>query len=245
MLVVLRILRSIWIWGASGGLIVLWTPLVAVVRLFDRDPLHRRTARWFRRLGPVLAWINPWHVRVSGAEHIEAGKVYVIVSNHQSMADIPVLTHVRVDAKWMAKASLFRTPVIGWMLRMAGDIPVERADRRQAAQALLKCARHLRQGCSLLFFPEGTRSPDGRVLPFQKGPFHLAAREGVPVVPIAVHGSGNALPRGTWLFGGSHRIRVRVLEPVPSAGMDAEALRDTVRQRIVDELARMNASGVD
>jgi 1-acyl-sn-glycerol-3-phosphate acyltransferase len=234
--------RSVWIWGTSAFLIVSWVPLMGAVRLFDRDPLRLRTARWFRRLGRALAMINPWRVHISGEERIERGRTYVVVSNHQSLADIPVIAHLAVDAKWLGKAELFRTPVFGWMLRMAGDIPVVRSDRRKAAQALLQAGRVLRQGCSVMFFPEGTRSKTGEVLPFSEGPFQMAIREGVPVLPLVVEGSGAALPSKSWIFGGTLDIELRVLEPVAVNGRgakDAPALRDAVRQRIVDELQRI------
>jgi 1-acyl-sn-glycerol-3-phosphate acyltransferase len=234
---VFRALRSGWIWAANVTLILLWTPLIALVRLFDRDPLHRRTARWYRRLGRVLARVNPWQVEVLGLEHVERGRHYVVVSNHQSLADIPVVCHVPLDTKWLAKAELFRLPVIGWMLKMAGDIPVDRSNKRSAARALLECSRRLREGCSVVFFPEGTRSPDGTVLPFNEGPFQLAIREQVNVLPLAISGSGNALPRGTWMFGPTQTVRLQVLAPVEVEGMTVKQsgeLRDRVRQQIVE-----------
>jgi 1-acyl-sn-glycerol-3-phosphate acyltransferase len=234
---VFRPLRSAWIWAANVTVILFWTPVVALVRLFDRDPRRFRTARWYRRLGRVLARINPWDVRVIGLEHVDQRRNYVVVSNHQSLADIPVLCHVPLDTKWLAKAELFRVPVLGWMLRMAGDVPVDRSDRRNAARALLECARYLRHGCSVVFFPEGTRSPDGSVLPFNEGPFQLAIREHVPVLPLAIEGSGSALPRDTWIFGPTQIVRLHVLPPVGVDGLtvkDSAALRDRVRQQIVD-----------
>jgi len=242
---VLRALRSIWLWTANLALILLWVPVVVVVRLFDRDPRHVRTAHWFRGLAPVLAKVNPWRIRISGREHLRHDQVYVIVSNHQSLADIPVISLLGLDTKWLAKAELFRVPVFGPMMRMAGDVPVDRGDRRKAARALLECARYLRQGCSVMFFPEGTRSRDGKVLPFNDGPFQLAIRERVPVLPLAIAGSGNALPRNSWLFGPAQDIHLRVLEPVAADRWDttqAADLRDLVRQKIVDSLAA-TASG--
>ena len=240
----IRFLRSAWIWAANVTLIVLWLPLLGVIRLFDRDPRRVRTGRWFRNLGPVLAKVNPWRIQVSGREHVKAGQVYVIVSNHQSMADIPVISFLRVDNKWLGKAELFRFPVLGWMLRMAGDVPIDRSSRRVGAKAMLQCARYLRQRCSVVFFPEGTRSRDGRVLPFNEGPFHLAVREQVPILPLVVEGSGNALPRNSWIFGKAQDIHLRILEPVSVDGWSMEqvpALRDAVRQRIVDELDRLRS----
>jgi 1-acyl-sn-glycerol-3-phosphate acyltransferase len=234
-------LRSIWIWGASASLILLWTPAVTAVWLFDRDPCRRRTGRAFRSLGRVLGWVNPWRIHISGAENKKPGQVYVVVSNHQSMADIPLISHLVNDSKWLSKAELFRFPVVGWMMRMAGDIPVERSDRRKGAQAMLRCARYLRQGCSVMFFPEGTRSKDGEMLPFNDGPFQLAIREQVPVLPLVVEGSGAALPRNTWIFGPAQDIHLRALEPVSVEGWDVKqsgALRDLVRQKMADELSR-------
>jgi len=241
----IRLVRSIWIWIASAALVLLWAPLLAMVRLFDRGPRRLRTGRWFRRLGRVLAKVNPWRIQVFGQENLNRNQVYVIVSNHQSMADIPVIAHLRLDTKWLAKAELFRLPVVGWMLRMAGDIPVERSDRHKSAKAMLQCARYLRQGCSVVFFPEGTRSSDGRVLPFNEGPFQLAIRERVPILPLVVEGSGSALPRKSWIFGGTQQIHLQILKPVSVDGWRMERsaeLRDEVRRRIVDELCRLHGA---
>lgn len=240
----IAIARSIWIWVASAALVLGWVPLMAVVRLLDRDPRRLRTARCFRALGRAITRVNPWRLHISGQEHIQPDQIYVVVSNHQSLADIPLITHLRLDAKWMAKAELFRLPVVGWMLKMAADVPVERSDRRKAAQALLQCARYLRQRCSLVFFPEGTRSPDGEVLPFNDGPFQLAIREKVSVLPLVVDGSGDALPRSSWIFRGRQDIYLRVLEPIAVGGFgpkQSEDLREVVRGAIMHELDVLRA----
>jgi len=113
--------------------------------------MRLRTGRWFRRLGRALAKVNPWRIHISGLENLKARKVYVIVSNHQSLADIPLISHLKLDTKWLAKAELFRLPFVGWMLRMAGDVPVNRSDRRKGAKAMLRCSRILREGCSVCF----------------------------------------------------------------------------------------------
>ncbi len=238
----IRLLRSLWIWTATAGLILGWLPVVAAVRLTDRDPRRLRTARWFRRVGLAVARVNPWRLHISGRENVKPGVAYVVVSNHQSSADIPLIAHLGIDAKWLVKTELFRVPVFGWMLRMAGDVPVERSDRVKGAKALLQCGRYLRQGCSILCFPEGTRSRDGQVAPFNEGPFQLAIREKTPVLPLVVEGSGAALPRNRWLFGPAQDICLRALEPVDAAGYgprESAALRDEVRARIIRELERL------
>lgn len=244
-MLIFQMVRSAWIWLASATLILFWWPLVALVHLFDRDPRRLKTARCFRRLGPALATINPWRIRITGLENVDPSQPYVIVSNHQSMVDIPVIAHLRLDTKWLGKYELFRMPVLGSMCRLAGDVPVDRSDRRKGATAILRCGEYLRQGCSVVFFPEGTRSLDGQVRPFSEGPFMLAARERVPILPLVVEGSGTALPRDTWMFGGTQEIHLRILKAVPSDGWDvkrAPLLRDSVRQLIVDELVRLRGA---
>src|SRR5580658_4511102 len=116
----IRYLRSIWIWTASATLVVLWVPLLGIVWTFDKE-LRLRTGRWFRRLGRLLSRVNPWNIRIFGRENLDANQVYVIVSNHQSLADIPLLSHLRLDTKWLAKAELFRVPLVGWMLRRSEE----------------------------------------------------------------------------------------------------------------------------
>ena len=146
-------LRSLWIWLTTGTIVLLWVPLLWVVVALDRDPLRRSTARWFRRLGPMVANVNPaWNVLIEGRENIRKGQAYVVVSNHQSLADIPLIAHLGIDAKWLAKTELGKFPVFGWMMRVSRDIFVDRSDRRKAAQALLQCARMLKQGLSVVFF---------------------------------------------------------------------------------------------
>lgn len=240
----IRIARSLWIWIACATLVAIWVPMLAVVRLVDRAPLRLLTARWFRRLGRAVAKLNPWRIHITGLANLEHHQTYVIVSNHQSLADIPLIAHLPVDTKWLAKAELFKVPLFGLMLRMAGDVPVERSDRRKAAQALLQCARYLRHGCSVIFFPEGTRSRDGEVLPFNEGPFQLAIREQVSIVPLVVEGTGSALPRRTWLFGGRQDLHLRILPAVPVTGLNVKqtaALRDSVRDLMVKELHRLRS----
>ena len=137
-------LRSIWVWFSITVLILLWLPLLALVRLFDRDPAHYHTGRWFRRLGAAMTVINPvWRVRVSGEKIEDPRRPYVVVSNHQSNVDIPVISRLPWDMKWVAKAELFKLPIVGWMMRMADDIPVDRRSKTSRARVLVKAGRCL------------------------------------------------------------------------------------------------------
>lgn len=230
-----------YIWSAAALLIVLWFPLLAFIRLFDRDPVRYRTGRWFRRLGASLTSLNPsWRIHISGEVITDPRRPYVVVSNHQSLADVPVIAHLPWEMKWVAKAELFSIPVAGWMLRLAGDIPVDRSDRRSGTKMLLMASKYIQKKCSVIFFAEGTRSPDGRLGKFNDGAFHLAIREQVPVLPLAVEGSRACIPKKSWRFGKRAHILLRVFPPVDPAGLtleDTAVLRDKVRTMILNQIA--------
>jgi 1-acyl-sn-glycerol-3-phosphate acyltransferase len=233
--------RSALIWAAIASLIVLWLPLLAVVRVFDRDPALYTTGRLFRRLGAAMTRVNPyWDIHIEGPFPADPRHPYVVVANHQSLGDIAVVSRLPWEMKWVAKAELWKLPVAGWMLRMSGDIPVRRHDPQSRTAVITKATRTLRNRCSVMFFPEGTRSKDARVRRFQAGAFRVAIEAGVPVLPIAVDGTSDAIPKHGWRFGERIAARVRVLEPVPTAGLsgeDAPALAEAVRQRIIAQLA--------
>src|ERR1022692_5046264 len=116
------LLRTAWIWTASAILILLWTPLLGVVRLFDREPRRLRTGRWFRKLGRVLAGVNPWRIHISGGENLHANQVYVVVSNHQSLADIPLISHLKLDTKCLAQPAVLTVPLQGLVVRIVGGV---------------------------------------------------------------------------------------------------------------------------
>ncbi|MBI5471033.1 MAG: 1-acyl-sn-glycerol-3-phosphate acyltransferase [Ignavibacteriae bacterium] len=245
-------LRSAWIWFATATLIVVWLPLLAAIRVFDRDPVRYRTGRWFRRLGIAMTKVNAsWRLHISGERISDPRRPYIVVSNHQSYADIPLISHLPWEMKWLAKVELFRVPIIGWMLTMAGDIAVDRKDKQQGVRVLLTAGQYIKQHCSVMFFPEGTRSPDGRVHRFTEGAFRLAIKYKVPVLPLVVEGSRGCLPKHSWKFGEPADIQLKVLPPVETIGLEAkdtERLRDTVRGAIISQIAawrNVAASEVD
>ena len=244
---------SLWIWFGAGVLLALWCPLLLVRRLFDRSPVRRGTGRLFRQVGVLLTKLNPlWRVTVIGAESSNARNLpCVVVANHQSLADIPVLSHLPWEMKWMAKKELFALPIIGWQLKLAGDIPVDRNNPRDAVRSLRRAKAYLEEQCSVMIFAEGSRSPDGEVGPFMDGAFRLAITAGVPVLPVVVDGTAHCLPKKSWKFGQASNVRVEIQPEVETTGLtltDVGALRDKVRGRIVARLAEMrahHAAGVD
>ncbi len=206
--------------------------LLAATAPFDRN--RWAPGRFLRVVGVLMAkCYPPWRLGVEG-RWPQGDQAYVVVANHQSMLDILLLSHIPREMKWVAKEELFRIPWIGWMLRMTGDIAVKRGDAGSGSEALAKAKDYLAHGMSVIFFPEGTRSKTGRLLPFKSGAFRLAIEAGVPVLPVAVWGTGAGMPKGSpWVR--PCRAVARILEPVATAGLgldDTTRLRDEVRRRI-------------
>ncbi len=230
-------LVALWTWTLIALIALVacaWMALVFVATAW-RDPGRYAVGRWFRRAAVATVKVNPlWDFRTSGVVIRDPRRPYVAVSNHESFADIFLISHLPWEMKWLSKEEIFRIPVMGWMMRMAGDIAVRRSERRSRARALEDCRDRLGKKVTVMILPEGTRSPDGKMLPFQDGAFRLAVDLGLPILPMAVAGTRHAMPKGSLLFNRA-RAEVRVLEPVPTEGLtaaDVPELRDRVRARI-------------
>ncbi len=239
----MQTLQSIWIWVATAILVVVWLPLLAVVRLSDRDPALYRTGRWFRRLGVALTKINPlWKIELTKMDSVVNPRhPYVVVCNHQSLADIPLVSCAPWEMKWMGKAEIRKIPLVYWMLRLAGDILVDRSNARSGVAAILKAKEYLEETCSVFIFPEGTRSPDGRVHDFADGAFVLALKAKVPVLVLALDGTSNALRKNSWKYRNPGQIRLTVVDIVDTSAhgrRDVAALREHVRSLIVEQVAQ-------
>ncbi len=234
-------IRSLITWLTTGLLILLWLPLLALRRVFDRDPALYQTGYLFRRLGKAITKVNPaWRLNISGETIADPRRPYVVVSNHQSLADIPLISNLPWEMKWLGKVELFKLPVVGWMMRLSGDISVDRKNPRSGAQAHLKAQRYLEQKCSVMIFPEGTRTLDGRVRQFTDGAFHLAIRAKAAILPLVIEGSRNCIPKHSWRFGAPSDIQLKVLPPIDTSSLtinDVAACRDKVRQAIMNQIA--------
>jgi len=235
---------SLWVWLLLGVCNLLWLPMLAGIRLVTApfDPGRYWVGLWFRKIGVVTATLNPlWRFRVGGQMPAHPRHPYVVVSNHESFVDILLLSHLPWEMKWLSKVEILRIPILGWNMRIAGDVPVERGTARSAAKAMRRCREILAGHVSVVIFPEGTRTPTGEMLPFKDGAFRLAIDAGVPILPIVVHGTRFALGKHDWRIGPSI-AEARVLAPVETAGLtghDVPALREKVRAIIVAEKARM------
>jgi 1-acyl-sn-glycerol-3-phosphate acyltransferase len=232
-------LVNAWVWTITVLTVLLGFWYVALVFVctapFDRG--RYAAGRAFRNLGVFVTWLNPyWHFETSGVRIRDPRHPYVAVSNHESYADIFLFCHLPWEMKWLSKTTIFKIPVMGWMMRMAGDVPVVRGDRESGVQALAACRDRLSKRVSVMIFPEGTRSPTEDMLPFKDGAFRIAIETGTPILPMAVAGTRYAMAKGSFEFRPAH-ARCRVLAPVPTAGLteaDIPALRDRVRSLIQD-----------
>jgi 1-acyl-sn-glycerol-3-phosphate acyltransferase len=208
--------------------------------LFDRRLrlLHRFTCFW----ASLYTWLNPaWRVIVEGAHKIRADETYVMVANHQSLLDILVLFRIFSHFKWVSKIENFRVPFIGWNMSLNRYIKLKRGDRDSVLRMLRECERTLARGSSIMMFPEGTRSVDGRLRAFKPGAFALAQSARRPILPIVIRGTSNALPKRGFVLRGRHRIRLTVLDEIPYesfADEPLEALTGRVRHLIEQRLEK-------
>jgi len=210
----------------------------ALTVLFDRRLvlLHRFTCFW----ASLYTWFNPaWRVHIEGREKIVDGTAYVMVANHQSLLDILVLFRLFAHYKWVSKIENFRIPCVGWNMSLNRYIKLRRGDRDSVQEMMTACEKTLADGSSIMMFPEGTRSMDGRLKAFKHGAFTLAQRMRAPILPIVVEGTAAALPKHGFILQGRHAIRIRVLDAIPYtrfANESVEALTDRVRSVIAAEL---------
>jgi 1-acyl-sn-glycerol-3-phosphate acyltransferase len=200
------------------------------------------TGYTFRRLCVLHQWLNPmWKFKTSGQLPANKRNPYVMVSNHESFVDMLLLSHLKMEMKYLSKESILRIPLVGWMMKMSGDVSLLRGDRSSGAAALIVCEKWLKRKMSVMIFPEGTRSSDGEMRSFKDGAFVLAIRTQTPMLPVVVHGTRSALRKSDWRMGDA-KAEVRVLEIIETTGMtldDVPALRERVRDVMIAEIAKM------
>jgi 1-acyl-sn-glycerol-3-phosphate acyltransferase len=221
--------------GASSAL---FFPIALLLWLTTRwiDPrlvlLHQFTSFW----ACLYLWTMPgWSVTVRGRETLKNFSTAVLVSNHQSQLDILVAFHLFHPFKWVSKAEVFRLPFIGWNMGLNGYIKLKRGDKDSIRKMMSACEAAVSRGCSVFFFPEGTRSRTGRLRPFKPGAFILAQKMRVPIVAIAINGTRRALPKYSLNFHGRQSMQIEVIAAIPYqdfADMTPEEIADRVRRQI-------------
>lgn len=243
----MRTLFSTLFWAflvvTSIGLFPVAVAIWVLTRPFDPRLvwLHRFTCFW----ASLYTWCNPaWPVQVVGREKIARDQAYVMVANHLSLLDILVLFRLFTHFKWVSKVENFRIPFIGWNMRLNRYIPLRRGERASVVQMIKACLATLEQGSSVMVFPEGTRSPSGRMREFKTGAFEIALAARRPILPIAVEGTARALPKRGFVLQGRHAIRVTVLDPLPYASFasdDVDTLTRRVRSRIAEAVGEQES----
>jgi 1-acyl-sn-glycerol-3-phosphate acyltransferase len=221
-------------------------PFAGLAILLRRDT---SAGSWFaRRLwARALLFVAGARVEVEGLEHLDPRRPTLYASNHQSTIDIPVLfVALPVDLRFIAKEQLRWVPLIGWYIQIAGHILIDRSNRSRAIASLDRAAADIaRRRISLLVFPEGTRSPDGRILPFKRGSFGLALKARIPVVPVTLEGSARVMPRRSWRVRPG-LIRVRIGPPVDVLAFDVNdraGLGRAVREAVVQGSLALGGPG--
>lgn len=213
--------------------------LAALLRFKDKpgSPYDVLPRLWAKSLIAVAGV----RVRVHNRERAGDGSPHIFLANHVSWYDIPALGSFLPRAKFVAKAELFKIPVLGGAMRAVGMVPIERQNRKAAFGAYDEATRRIREGNSVIVFPEGTRGYDYPLRPFKKGPFVLAIDAGAPIVPVLLYGTHEVSPKGSLLLRPG-RVDVHLLEPVSVEGYgydDRDALAEKVRSRIADALSSL------
>jgi len=198
-----------------------------------------------RRVGALcgVAWarlnarVTPMAVEVVGRAHLEHGRSYVVASNHQSLYDILlVYGWLGIDFRWVMKAELRKVPGLGAACERLGHIFVDRSSPRAALETLETARRRIAEGASVLFFPEGTRSPDGALGPFKRGAFRMALDLGLPILPVTIIGTRRILPPGSRDLRPG-RARLIIHPPIETAGWSADRLPELI-ERAREAIAR-------
>lgn len=233
---------GIWIGSILITILLFFAVLVLTILLFPFDKQKKVTHAQCFWWSDAVIGLNPfWNVKVRGLENIDHKKNYVIIANHQSLADIAVLYQLKTQFKWVAKASLFKIPFVGWCLSLIKHIRLTRGDFASIKEIYRQASVWLQKDMSVLFFPEGTRSANDRMGEFQNGAFKLAIKERKPILPVCIKGTQAAIPKGSWIFKAKVDGAVIVLPEVPTEGLvpgDFISLRDTVRFKIQEALEK-------
>ena len=231
---------SVFIWVFTGlmTICVFLGVLILMLYPFDRKKrLSHALGFWWAE---AITGINPfWKMRVGGLENFDPKRSYVVIANHQSMGDIVMLYKTHRQFKWVAKDKLFAVPVFGWCMSAMKYIKLARGEFGSIKEVYQEAAYWLENDISVLFFPEGTRSPTGELSQFKNGAFKLALKEKRPVLPVVISGTRNILPKGSWIFKNKVACELKVLPAIETTGYsneDFDLLRDNARERILMEL---------
>ena len=205
---------AIAVWVLLVTIVLGCTVIVTAFFSAKGDGPHLIARAWARS----ILWVSRVKVELKGLDNLPFDTPCILMPIHQSNFDIPVLLgRLPIQFRWLAKAELFKIPIFGRGMRGCGYISIDRSNRKSAFQSLADAAQRIRDGASVLIFPEGTRSRDGEIGPFKKGGFVLTVDAGVPIIPIVIYGTRAIMPKGGLLMKPGSAY-MEVLPPVASTG---------------------------
>lgn len=211
--------------------------LIALVVITKNENLIYSPVRMFIRAGLAIVGVK---VEVSGLERLAPNQTYIFTPNHQSLIEVPLcVTYLNRNIAYLGKKEVFKYPIFGYGIRLIGVISVDRSNTTAAVESARQATENLRHGKSYVVYPEGTRSPDGRLLPFKKGAFMMAIDAGVPVVPISISGATEIMPKAQIKVFPS-TVRITVHDPISTAGYSKENISELMkltRERILSGLS--------
>lgn len=206
----------------------IFSAVTIVVSLFTRtgEMPHLVARTWARS----VLWVSRIQITIEGMENIDPPRSYIYMANHASQFDIHVLLgYLRVQFRWLAKAELFKIPLFGYAMRRAGYISIDRSNRRSAFLSLKSAGETIRNGTSVVIFPEGTRNREETIAPFKLGGFVLAVDAGVPIVPVVIHGTRKIMPKNRLRITPGC-VRLEIKEPIPTAGYTRKTKNDLLER---------------
>ncbi len=246
----INVLKSAWVWVSSIIFVLLAFPVALLLwlisLLFDNRRLMNN--RWMVIQGIILTRMSPfWKVVVDGREKIDKNQAYVIIPNHQSMLDIVFFNMLRHRLRWVSKIEIFKIPLVGVEMRMVKYIEVVRGSKSSVIRMMEKCMESLREGISVVIFPEGTRSLTGARGKFKSGAFQLAVKTDKPLLPVLIDGTGDILPKRGIIFGSRKVVRLRVLDPIFPGNFktgDPDELAAIVQAQMVSAMEKLRSEPV-
>ncbi|HYB21784.1 MAG TPA: lysophospholipid acyltransferase family protein [Thermodesulfobacteriota bacterium] len=231
-------LRTVLCWVIFAFMTVILGTVAILLSLFDSSGnIPHLVARLW---GKIQLGITGTRVSITGLQNINPQRSYILVSNHQSNFDIfALLGYLPIQFRWIAKAELFHAPFMGWAMYRIGYIPIERESPKKAYRSMLKAAEAVNRGISVMIFPEGTRSLDGKLQSFKKGLFLIALKSQAPILPITIQGTARIMRKGDWrTYAG--KVQITIDPPIETAGIPTEReeeLSQRVRRTLEKNLA--------
>jgi 1-acyl-sn-glycerol-3-phosphate acyltransferase len=225
MLAKLRGLFLVTFWFTAIAIVA--PPLIVLFLIFKKEGVIFKPVRFFVRLGLGLVGVK---VKVSGLEHLDPNQAYILTPNHQSFIEVPLfVTYLDRYPAYLAKKEVFKYPIFGYGIGLLKVVPVDRSNSPAAVESAKQATENIRRGKSYMVYPEGTRSKDGKLLPFKKGAFMMAIDAGVPVVPVTVSGATKIMPKGEFNVFPS-TVRIIVHPPLSTTGYSRDNVAELMQK---------------